>query len=141
MRSPLPPALVDRLCGVIVESRPASEVIEIHDAPDALHYVDPPYVHSTRGFDAGGTHRTSYRHEMSDKDHAALAKLLRKVKGMVVLSGYACPLYDEKLYRDWRRFERPHWADGARPRVEVVWINAACAKALAGATHQLSLIT
>jgi DNA adenine methylase len=133
-------AIIDRLRGVIVESRPAQEVIEIHDAPDALHYVDPPYVHSTRGFDAGGTHR-AYRHEMNDEDHAALAKLLREVKGMVAVSGYPCPLYDDELYPDWERFERGHLADGARPRTEVLWLNAACSAALERSRAQPSLLT
>lgn len=122
------PAIIDRLRGVIIEDRDALEVLAQHDAVDALHYVDPPYVHSTRGFDAGGTHR-AYRHEMSDDDHRRLAGALRAGKGMVVVSGYACDLYDDELYADWERHERPHRADGARPRVEVLWINPAAADA------------
>lgn len=133
-------AVIDRLRGVIVESRPAVELLEIHDAPDALHYVDPPYVHSTRGFDAGGTHR-AYRHEMSDEDHAGLAKCLRSLKGAVVLSGYPCELYDKHLFSDWQRHERHALADGARPRTEVLWLNVAAAKALDRHRQQPSLLT
>jgi DNA adenine methylase len=123
------PDLIERLRGVIIDNSPAPQVIQWHDAPDVLHYVDPPYVHSTRGFDAGGTHR-AYRHEMSDDDHRALAAGLHAVEGMVVLSGYACELYDDELYRDWRRHERGAHADGARDRTEVLWLNPACAEAL-----------
>jgi DNA adenine methylase len=49
---------------------------------------------------------------------------------MVVLSGYPSPIYDEAL-PDWRRVEIAALADGARPRTEVLWINPACAAALA----------
>lgn len=125
-----PQALDDilaRLRGVIIESRDAQEIIEIHDGPETLHYIDPPYVHSTRGFDAGGTHR-AYRHELTDDDHRVLAELLHDVQGAVAISGYACPLYDDELYPDWRRFERRHLADGARERTEVLWLNPACAE-------------
>lgn len=45
---------------------------------------------------------------------------------MVVLSGYPADLYDDALH-DWMRVERQALADGARPRVEVLWINPLCA--------------
>jgi DNA adenine methylase len=50
---------------------------------------------------------------------------------MVVLSGYPCDLYDKELYADWVRVERQAFADGAKQRTEVVWMNEHCAKALA----------
>ena len=74
------PAIIDRLRGVIIESAPALEVMAKHDAPDALHYVDPPYVHSTRGFNCGESHR-GYRFEMTDDQHRELAKFLRTLGG------------------------------------------------------------
>lgn len=122
--------IIERLRGVIIEHRDASEVIHAHDAPATLHYVDPPYVQSTRSYDCGGSHR-GYRHEMSDDDHRRLAEQLHGVGGRVVLSGYACDLYDLELYRDWERHERPHLADGARKRTEVLWLNPAASAALA----------
>lgn len=64
---------------------------------------------------------------MSDEDHRRLASGLRQLQGMVVLSGYACDLYDVELFADWTRLERDHHADGARDRTEVVWLNHACA--------------
>ncbi|MDP9267280.1 MAG: DNA adenine methylase [Acidobacteriota bacterium] len=121
--------IIKRLQGVIIEKRDASRVIREHDGDSTLHYVDPPYVHSTRGFDAGGTHR-GYRHEMSDDQHRELAAVLRSAKGMVVLSGYPCDLYDDELFPDWKRFDRSHMADGARRRTEVVWLNDAAAVAM-----------
>lgn len=115
-------AFVERLQGVVIENRDALELIRSHDRADTLHYVDPPYPLGTR--DAG----TDYRHEMTDDDHRQLAEVLHSVQGMVVLSGYPCELYDDELYPDWYRVERPHLADGARPRTEVLWMNPRAAE-------------
>jgi DNA adenine methylase len=122
------PAIIERMRGVVVERRPALEVILQHDSDSTLHYVDPPYVHTTR--DRDGARQRDYRFEMTDEDHRQLAASLRDVQGMVVLSGYPCDLYDLELYSDWERFEKPHLADGARPRAEVLWLNPACSDAL-----------
>jgi len=115
------PAIIDRLRGVIIESRPAMEVMATHDAPDALHYVDPPYVHSTRGADCGGSIR-GYRFEMTDDQHRELAVFLRGLRGGVIVSGYACDLYDRELYAGWQRLEKSAHAAGARDRTEVLWM-------------------
>jgi len=118
--------LVERVAGIVIECRDAREVMERHDGPATLHYVDPPYLHETR---AGGNGWRMYRHEMTRGDHAELLDFLRGLTGFVVLSGYPDPLYDEHL-ADWRRVTREAFADGARPRLEVLWINPACAAAL-----------
>lgn len=123
-------ALTARLQGVVIERRPAIEVIAQHDREDTLHYVDPPYMQETRA--QGNKYDLAwrmYRHELTDDDHAQLLEYLRQVKGMVILSGYPAPLYDDMLF-DWRRVEREAFADGARPRTEVLWINGAAARAL-----------
>lgn len=116
------PAYVERLRGVVIENRDAIYVMRRHDSAETLHYVDPPYVHSTRGYDK------RYATEMTDADHRALAECLHGVKGMVVLSGYDSPLYAE-LYGDWNRVETKALADGARSRTEVLWISPAAAAA------------
>jgi DNA adenine methylase len=64
---------------------------------------------------------------MTDDDHRAFASVARAARGMVIVSGYPCELYDLELYPDWIRLERRHHADGARDRTEVVWMNAAAA--------------
>ena len=100
------------------------------DGARTLHYVDPPYVHATRsGKRIGGALYNAYAHELSDADHADLCLLLRQLEGMVVLSGYPNPIYDA-LLGDWRAVERAALADGARPRVERLWLNPAAADAL-----------
>ena len=117
------PFLIERLQGVVIENRNAIEVMNQQDSSETLHYVDPPYVHSTRGLKQWRTPQ-SYRHEMSDDDHRKMAACLHSLKGMVVLSGYRCELYDE-LFKDWRRIDRDAHADGARDRVESLWFNLA----------------
>jgi DNA adenine methylase len=117
------PAFVDRLRGVAIENRNAIEVIERFDSPSTLFYVDPPYPLHTRTANVG---KHGYRHEMTDDDHRDLAKVLRSVEGMVVVSGYGCDLYDLELYPDWERHDCRTHADGAQPRTEVVWRNAVC---------------
>lgn len=71
------PAMIARLRGVVIENRPAVEVLEAHDGPDTLHYVDPPYVHSTR--QPGNLENYSF--EMTDDDHCALAVVLQNLRG------------------------------------------------------------
>lgn len=121
---------VERLRGVVIENAPADDLIRRADRPDALFYIDPPYVHETRSAKmGGGTLYHRYRHEMSSADHQALLAQLQGLAGMVVLSGYPSPLYERGL-RGWQRIERHAAADGGRPRVEVLWLNPACRAAL-----------
>lgn len=120
------PAFTQRLQGVVIERREACEVIRQHDGAETLHYVDPPYVHSTRNMERGNA---TYAADMDDDAHRALAEQLHGLKGMVVLSGYRCPLYDI-LYGSWARVETIGLADGARERIESLWLNPACVAAL-----------
>lgn len=114
--------IIERLRGVVIENRPAIDVIQQYDSLETLHYIDPPYPFSTRNKRWVGK---AYRHEMTDDDHRELASVLRHVKGMVLISGYPCKLYDEELYPDWYRVTRKAHADGAAERIEVLWINDA----------------
>lgn len=119
-------ALIERLQGVVIEHRDAIKVMQAHDSLDAVHYADPPYVHSTRSEKVRGTvNRKSYKHEMTDDQHCELAEVLHNLRGAVVLSGYPSDLYN-RLYADWRRTERQANADGASPRVEVLWLSPGC---------------
>lgn len=122
------PVFAERLAGVQVECKPAVELVQEHDGPDTLFYVDPPYVEVTRSQTTTGEGK-GYRHEMADDDHRELAEVLHGVDGMVVLSGYPCDLYDRELYPDWHRVERKALADGARERTEVLWLNDRATKA------------
>lgn len=122
-----------RLRGVLIECRPAVEVIRQQDTPETLFYVDPPYPLGTRSSVRCPSHNErAYAHDLTDDDHRALADVLRGCAGAVVLSGYPCPLYDEELYPDWTRVERVALADGARRRTEVLWLNPRAAAGVQG---------
>lgn len=129
------PLLVERLRGVVIENRDALDLMAHHDAPTTLHYCDPPYVHSTRSgkvrgaVSQGRASGKAYRHELDDDGHRRFAEVVHELDGMVVVSGYSCELY-EALFGAWERFERAAFADGARKRTEILWLNPACSAAL-----------
>lgn len=115
--------VAQRFLGVLIENRPAIEVMRQHDAPDTLHYVDPPYMHSTR---VRGTGKSRYyRHEMEDEQHADLLDAVLELSGMVVISGYPNSLYDRRL-RGWNRYEtqsRISAGRGGALRTECLWVS------------------
>lgn len=124
------PNFVARLRKVKIESRPAAKLIASHDREGVLIYLDPPYVFSTRSQKRKGNDLYhGYRHEMSDADHAALLDQVGGAQAMVVISGYASPLYEKRL-SSWQRHETVAFADRGGARTEVLWLNPACAEAL-----------
>lgn len=128
-------AVTQRLTGVLIENRPATEVLLAHDAPDTLHYIDPPYMHNTRV--NGAAKGRYYRHEMSDREHVELLDILKTLRGFVVLSGYPSELYQSAL-SDWTMnvtTARISAGRGGSTRQECLWINPACMDAL----HQRGL--
>lgn len=108
---------IQRLRGIVIENREALKCMQQHDTPETLHYVDPPYVMSTRS-----DHRGDYNFELTDQDHGALAAGLAGLQGMVIVSGYRSDLYDS-LYAGWKRVDRAAHADGAAKRVECLWLS------------------
>ena len=112
------PEIAQRLQRVQIENAPALEVIRRYDTPKTLFYLDPPYVHGSRG------DSSAYGHEMTDQDHRDLAAVLHELKGRAVLSGYQCELYDE-LFGDWRRIDAPEKIcnSSKSPRRESLWMN------------------
>lgn len=120
-------AVGERFAGVLIENRPAIDVMQSHDGPDTLHFVDPPYVHETRSMRNKG----GYRHELNDEAHQLLIDALRAVDGMVVLCGYDNPIYAQ--LEDWQQHRieaRIFGGRGTSLRTEVVWLNPACSAAL-----------
>lgn len=125
-------AVGQRLQGVLIENRPAIDIIRGHDTPQTLHFVDPPYVHESRYRINGKGVSRAYRHEMNADDHMELLDELKAVRGMVVLSGYSTELYDQAL-QGWERHTTKARIAGGRGtamREEVVWLNPACSAAL-----------
>lgn len=112
-----------RLCNVLIENRPAVQVLKDHDTATTLHYVDPPYVLDTRY--PGAKSNRVYRHEMNDSDHEVMLKTLLELEGMVMLSGYSSELYDDML-TGWKRIEtkaRISSGRGTDTRIECLWMN------------------
>ena len=101
-----------------LEHDDALAVLARYDTPETLFYVDPPYVASTRG---ARWATTAYAHELGDTDHRTLAEALHALQGMVVLSGYPCPLYDNELYPGWRTVDRKSAMQSSRMGTERLW--------------------
>lgn len=121
--------VADRIRPVVIECRDAVEVIGTYDAPDTVHYVDPPYLASARRKDGRTSGLGAYATEMgAAADHEALAEVLNRCAGTVLLSGYASPLYED-LYARWHRIEWDvHLATANRKghaarAMEVLWSN------------------
>lgn len=110
--------IAERLLRIQIENAPALEVIERYDTPETVFYLDPPYVHDTRG------DTNAYAFEMSDADHVALGETLQRIRGRAVLSGYRSAMYDE-IYGGWRRIESSTRTalSVKQPRQECLWMN------------------
>jgi DNA adenine methylase len=118
-----------RLAAVQIDHRDFEDVIRAYDSPQTCFYLDPPYLPEAR------RKERCYHHEMSEQDHTRLLACIQHIQGMVMLSGYAHPLYQEAL-SSWEcltlavrcssvdRFDRMTPLE--RKRTECLWMNAAC---------------
>jgi len=86
----------DRISKVQVENQDYRKIIEMYDGPGTLFYLDPPYVHATRG-------SIRYEHEMTDADHRDLVKSLLHLKGNALVSGYEHPIYQPLEKAGWKK--------------------------------------
>lgn len=109
--------LVGRMKKTEIDNRPAVEIIKRVNSDGVLIYADPPYPLSTRK-------NRLYQHEMTDQDHAALLNVLDAHPGPVVLSGYHCPLYDDRL-KHWHAVEKQAQVEKGNTRIETLWLNDA----------------
>lgn len=107
---------VERLRNVYIEQRDALELIKLHDGPETLHFIDPPYMKSTR------TREGSYTHEFTDQQHNDLLRLLLDCRGKVVLCGYDNALYNSTL-AGWCKVSYGARTGMGRKRVECLWMN------------------
>ena len=116
------PAIHERLKRVVLLNRPAPEVIRTQDGPGVLFYLDPPYLPEVRATkDAFGPF------DMTVEQHEELLDTIIGLQGMVMISGYASPLYDGRL-ASWAReeFDLPNNAGSGKQKrrmTEVVWMN------------------
>lgn len=112
-------AVILRMRTAEIEHQDAIKCIARHAVADALIYADPPYPESTR------TWMSYYQHEMTDEQHVSLLAALDAHPGPVVLSGYHCALYDERLAH-WHTREKQAQAEKGNTRTEVLWLNQTC---------------
>jgi len=112
--------LIARLAGVVVEHRPAIEVMAYYDAPDTATYLDPPYLVEL----LQNPYDRLYNHPLAPLGHEDLAAAASRCAGTVLVSGYHSPLYD-RLYAGWQRHERRAVTTGGGRRTEVLWIKPA----------------
>ena len=93
------PAFHARIKRVLIENRPAIDLMQNHDVKGSLMYCDPPYPSSTR------SSPSVYEYEMIDKDHRAFlaeAKSLKHAK--IMISSYPSEMYTTAL-KDWNQHE------------------------------------
>lgn len=124
------PAIADRFARVQIESMDAMKLLSQYDRPDALFYLDPTYVASSRS--AG--HQRVYKHEMTDEQHVEMLGRAGSLKAAAILSGYDNDVYRGRM-RGWGRIELPSKARSsvagstrgrsAPPpdRTEILWLN------------------
>ena len=124
-------AVAVRLRNVTIENRDAFAVMAAYDSPDTLHYLDPPYLWSTRSWAKVQSRKQDYAVEFqTDAEHQRLVDYLKSLKGHVVLSGYDCDLYRDALEGSWHVIRkdvavagRSRLDGGTSRAVEVLWVN------------------
>lgn len=82
---------------------------------ETLFYFDPPYLMETR------SSGRLYEYEMTDDQHRQLLVAIKKLPGMVQISGYPSDLYAHEL-ADWRMIEFDSMTRGGLRR-ECLWMN------------------
>lgn len=124
----------DRFRGVMIECRPALDVIDRYQGEEVAIFADPPYP----AVSVHGVRRRCYRHEMlRDEDHVPLLDALAVHRGPVVLCSYRNDLYDQRLLADgWEVVEFEVKAEHGADRVEAFYMNPV---AVAEAPRQLTM--
>lgn len=82
------PLYQERLRDVIIENRDCVDLINTYDRPDAIFYVDPPYVGSEQYYNRKYS-------SFGETDHIRLNECLKRIKGKFILSYNDCELVRE----------------------------------------------
>lgn len=101
---------------VQIEHRDAIELIAKYDTPDALIYLDPPYLRSTR------RSGRLYLHEFTVAQHEQMLALAVKSRAKIIISGYDNDLYDSFL-AGWRKDHIMSQTTSTEMRQETIWMN------------------
>ena len=101
---------------VQIENMDAIRLIRRYNSPDALMYIDPPYVRSTR------KSGRLYTHEMDDTQHKQLLDAILESKAKIIISGYDCDMYNEAL-SGWNKDQTMLQTTSAEMSTETIWYN------------------
>lgn len=105
----------ERLKNVQIEHKDAIDLIQSLRGKETFIYVDPPYLLSTRKTNL-------YNHELDDKYHVKLLKVLCDSDCKVMISGYDNDLYNSYLH-DWNKLSKNTTAECSVKRTETIWMN------------------
>lgn len=118
------PEAAERLRRVEVRNESAIDCIAELDSPEALFYLDPPYLPETRkAKKAYGEFEATVEH------HTSLLETLETIKGKFILSGYPSNLYNGFARRNrWKcdKIEIDNKASSAKKKeikTECLWFN------------------
>lgn len=103
---------------VQIEHMDALRLIERYNTADALIYLDPPYVRSSRKSGA------LYKHEMDDAQQIQMLESIVRSKAKIILSGYRSSLYDRYL-KGWIVDSAMCQTTSTAMAEEVIWMNFA----------------
>lgn len=111
----------NRLLNVSLENYDWSKLIKQYDGKQTLFYLDPPYVQQKRK--SGG-----YKFDFLDNDHKRLIKIILKVKGKVILSGYQNKIYSKLKEEKWivKSFQNKCRIRKGVQKKEILWISPNC---------------
>lgn len=108
--------VAERLKHIQFLNKNALEVIKkFKNEPNALIYLDPPYIKETRAMVTG------YNHESEEALHTVVAELVHDCAGYVVICGYTSDLYSD-LYADWHKVNRTARVNGGGSKQETLWL-------------------
>ena len=94
----------------------ALRLIRRYNTPEALIYLDPPYVRSTR------RSGRLYRCEMTNDQHQEMLEIITHTRAKVVISGYDNDLYARYL-SGWNIYQTETHTTSAEVVEETIWTN------------------
>lgn len=101
---------------VQIEHMDALRLITRYNTPDALIYLDPPYVRHSRKSGA------LYKCEMSDEKQVQMLKIISASRSKIIISGYRNELYDQYL-QGWETDSTMSQTTSTAKAEEVIWMN------------------
>jgi DNA adenine methylase len=115
------PEIHQRLSKVIVQNDDALKLIKKYDQPNWLHYLDPPYHHSTR---TGARYKVDMGNDLQEE---FLKTVISCQHAKIIISGYDCDEYGVLEENGWKRVDfNVKTQSGTREsktKTESLWMN------------------